>query len=94
MSGFLDCYNEDNARDFNEEGTIGDSQYYSSFFLRAMRYSLRRALSLDSVNRGTHNPTIGSSNPGPTLQLPNCLASGTQLQLRITEKASETALFD
>jgi hypothetical protein len=58
-----------------------------------MRYSLRRALSLDSIDGGTHNPTIGGSNPGPTPQLPNCLASGTQLQLRITEKASKTALL-
>ena len=34
---------------------------YSWFFLRTMRYSLRRALSLDSVDGCTHNPTICSS---------------------------------
>jgi hypothetical protein len=28
-----------------------------------MRYSLRRALSLDSVNGGTHNPKVVGSNP-------------------------------
>jgi hypothetical protein len=31
---------------------------YGSLLLRTMRYSLRRALSLDSVDGGTHNPTI------------------------------------
>ena len=30
-----------------------------------MRYSLRRALSLDSVAGGTHNPKGGGSNPAP-----------------------------
>jgi hypothetical protein len=28
-----------------------------------MRYSLRRALSLDSVDGGTHNPTVGIVRP-------------------------------
>jgi hypothetical protein len=28
-----------------------------------MLYSLRRALSLDSVDGGTHNPMVGISNP-------------------------------
>jgi hypothetical protein len=35
---------------------------YSLFFLRTMRYSLRRALSLDSVDGCTHNPTIRSNH--------------------------------
>jgi hypothetical protein len=34
-------------------------QDYRLLFLRTMRYSLRRALSLDSVDGGTHNPTVG-----------------------------------
>jgi hypothetical protein len=40
-------------------------QDYRSLFLRTMRYSLRRALSLDSVDGGTHNPKVGGSNPPP-----------------------------
>jgi hypothetical protein len=31
---------------------------YVSLFLNTMRYSLRRALSLDSADSGTHNPTV------------------------------------
>ena len=34
-----------------------------------MRYSLRRALSLDSVDGGTHNPKVGGSNPPPATNL-------------------------
>jgi hypothetical protein len=30
-----------------------------------MRYSLRRAMSLDSVDGCTHNPKVGGSNPPP-----------------------------
>jgi len=30
---------------------------YGLLFLRTMRYSLRRELSVDFVDRGTHNPT-------------------------------------
>jgi hypothetical protein len=33
-----------------------------------MRYSLRRALSLDSVDGGTHNPTILSDKGDPFLK--------------------------
>jgi hypothetical protein len=34
-----------------------------------MRYSLRRALSSDSIDGGTHNPKVGGSNhPAPTLK--------------------------
>jgi hypothetical protein len=58
MSGFIDCYTEWERERLNEEGTAGGRQNYSSFFLRTMRYSLRRALSSDSVDGGTHNPTI------------------------------------
>ena len=31
---------------------------YNSLFIKTMRYSLRRALFLDSVDGYTHNPTI------------------------------------
>jgi hypothetical protein len=34
-----------------------------------MRYSLRRALSLDSVDGCTHNPKVGGSNPPPATKL-------------------------
>ena len=37
-------------------------QHYGSLFLRTMRYSLRRALSLDSADSGTHNPMIAQQN--------------------------------
>jgi hypothetical protein len=42
------------------DGQNRGAQDYSSFLLRTMRYSLRRALSLDSVDGCTHNPTIRS----------------------------------
>jgi hypothetical protein len=45
-------------------------RYDSSWlFLRTMRYSLRRALSLDSVDGCTHNPKVGGSNPPPATNL-------------------------
>jgi hypothetical protein len=48
-------------------------------FLRTMHYSLRRALSLDSVDGCTHNPKGGGSNPppatNPKLHSPNHLKS-------------------
>src|SRR4029077_4094935 len=44
-------------------------QDYGSLFLRTMRYSLRRALSLDSVGGCTHNPKVGGSNPPPATNL-------------------------
>jgi hypothetical protein len=34
-------------------------------FLKTLRYSLRRALSLDSVDGGTHNPKVDGSTPPP-----------------------------
>jgi len=45
------------ARSASAAGFLG----YGSLFLRTMRYSLRRALSLDSVNGGTHAPKVGGS---------------------------------
>jgi hypothetical protein len=51
-----------------------------------MRYSLRRALFLDSVDGGTHNPKVGGSNP-PLLfnhpaKLTDCrLVSGREANL-------------
>ncbi len=45
-------------------------RYDSSWlFLRTMCYSLRRALSLDSVDGCTHNPKVGGSNPPPATNL-------------------------
>jgi hypothetical protein len=34
-----------------------------------MRYSLRRALSLDSVDGGTYEPKVGGLNPPPATNL-------------------------
>src|ERR1019366_8675590 len=48
-----------------ERGQHRGRQDYGPLFLRTMRYSLRRALSLDSVDGGTHNPKVGGSNPPP-----------------------------
>src|SRR5437667_3489805 len=42
---------------------------YGSHFLRTMRYSLRRAMFLDSVDGCTHNPKVGGSNPPPATNL-------------------------
>ncbi len=47
-----------------ERGQHRGRQDYSLLFLRTMRYSLRRALSLDSVDGGTRNPTVGISIRG------------------------------
>ena len=45
------------------------SQDYGSPFLRTTRYSLRRALSFDSVDSCTHNPKVGGSNHPPQPKL-------------------------
>jgi hypothetical protein len=47
-----------------------------------MRYSLRRALSLDSVDGGTHNPKVGGSNPPPATK-PNTPVCGNAEYRRI-----------
>ncbi|MGA7946976.1 MAG: hypothetical protein WB991_18070, partial [Candidatus Sulfotelmatobacter sp.] len=43
------------------EGNYDSDRFRS----RTLRYSLRRAMSLDSVDGGTHNPKVGGSNPPP-----------------------------
>jgi hypothetical protein len=44
------------------QGRHRGSQDYGSLLLTTMRYSLRRALSLDHVDGGTHNPKVGGSD--------------------------------
>jgi hypothetical protein len=47
----------------NDGGQHRGRQDYGTLFLRTMRYSLRRALSLDSVDGCTHNPMVDRSDP-------------------------------
>ena len=54
----LDC------RPFREGHNRGSCDF-TWFQLRTMRYSLRRAMFLDSVDGYTHNPKVGGSNPPP-----------------------------
>jgi hypothetical protein len=57
------------AKGVRKRGQRRGRQLYGSLFSRTMRFSLRRALSLDSVDGGTHNPKVGGSNPPPATKL-------------------------
>jgi len=61
--------------------------------LKTMRYSLRRALSLDSVDGGTHNPKVGGSNPLPTIErhCRNAVAFPCLQRLRFPESRPQTS---
>ena len=48
-----------------QEGNCDSGRFQS----RTLRYSLRRVSPLDSVNRYTHNPKVGGSNPPPATNL-------------------------
>ncbi len=53
-------------------------QAYTSLFLRTMHYSLRRALSLDSVDSGTHNPTSNRRRQTANRAYPQSFTLGAQ----------------
>ena len=68
-----------------ERGQHRGRQDYGPLFLRTMRYSLRRALSLDSVDGGTHNPKVGGSNPPPRQPLDS---TGCEFRVEQTDSQS------
>jgi hypothetical protein len=65
----------------------------TSLFMMTMRYSLRRALSLDSVDGGTHNPTVGLSNPPPSLEVFKCFTKDDFIPATAIQMSKRLCLF-